>query len=106
LLNCGYSKFKLCKYEESRKLFEEAVALDPRSAEAHAWLAAVYGRQIEDGWSMTSFFFLLLFRSALESVADSASGFYQHRCEAVGGFVFNRRLRQQAGTINSMKASV
>jgi hypothetical protein len=25
---------------------------------------------------------------------------------AVGGFVFNRRLRQQAGTIYSMKASV
>jgi Tfp pilus assembly protein PilF len=33
-------------------LFEEAVTLDPRSAEAHAWLAAVYGRQIEDVWSM------------------------------------------------------
>lgn len=53
LLNRGYSKFKLCEYEESWNLFKEAIALDPRSAEAHAWLAAVYGRQIEAVWGMT-----------------------------------------------------
>lgn len=52
LLNRGYYKTKNGKYEEARALFEEAVQSNPDSAEAHAWLAAVYGRMIENSWSM------------------------------------------------------
>lgn len=52
LLDRGYRKFKNRKYEQSRELFEEAALLDPRNAEAHAWLAAAYGRLIEAVWSM------------------------------------------------------
>lgn len=53
LLRRGYSEFMSCKYEKAQQLFEEAVALIPHSAEAHAWLAAVYGRQIDAAWSLT-----------------------------------------------------
>jgi hypothetical protein len=52
LLDRGHSLFKNCEYEQSLKLFEEAAALEPLSAESHAWLAAVYGRQIEAAWSL------------------------------------------------------
>lgn len=52
LLKRGIHKIRSGKYEQSRKLFEEAAALDPCSAEAHAWLAAALGRMIENGWSM------------------------------------------------------
>lgn len=52
ILQRGYAKFKSLEYEEAQQRFEEAAALEPRSAEAHAWLAAVYGRRIEGAWSL------------------------------------------------------
>lgn len=52
LLQRGFHDMKNGKYEQARALFEEAAALDPVSAEAHAWLAAAYGRLIENSWSM------------------------------------------------------
>ncbi|MEF3307214.1 tetratricopeptide repeat protein [Paenibacillus sp. GYB003] len=52
LLGQGYRLFKNGKYDRAKELFEEAARLDPRSAEAHAWLAASYGRQIQAVWSM------------------------------------------------------
>ena len=52
MLAQGYRKFVRAKFAESRELFERAVALDPASAEAHAFLAAAYGRLIEHSWSM------------------------------------------------------
>lgn len=52
LLRHGYSEFMSNNYKKAQQLFEEAVALIPLSAEAHAWLAAVYGRQIDAAWSL------------------------------------------------------
>ncbi|MGP4039120.1 tetratricopeptide repeat protein [Gracilibacillus sp. D59] len=53
LLDRGYSAFRINEYEKAHRLFEEAISLVPHSAEAHAWLAAVYGRQIDTAWSLT-----------------------------------------------------
>ncbi len=53
LLHRGYSEFKIDEYEKAHRLFKEAITLVPHSAEAHAWLAAVYGRQIDTAWSLT-----------------------------------------------------
>ncbi|WP_163538811.1 tetratricopeptide repeat protein [Gracilibacillus sp. YIM 98692] len=53
MLRRGYSAFKINDYEKAHQLFEEAITLVPHSAEAHAWLAAVYGRQIDAAWSLT-----------------------------------------------------
>ncbi|WP_163581404.1 tetratricopeptide repeat protein [Gracilibacillus saliphilus] len=53
LLRRGYNSFKIDDYEKAHQLFEEAIMQDPDSAEAHAWLAAVYGRQIDAAWSLT-----------------------------------------------------
>jgi phenylacetate-CoA ligase len=53
LLRRGYSEFMSHNYKKALQLFEEALALMPHSAEAHAWLAAVYGRQIDAAWSLT-----------------------------------------------------
>lgn len=69
LLEQGYRKFNNRKYEQARELFEEAAALDPRSAEAHAWLAAAYGRLIESAWSMVDKIKLLPF---LETEIEAA----------------------------------
>jgi len=52
LLAQGTRKFKDNEYEQSRDLFEQAVALEQHSAEAHAWLAATYGRLIGTVWTM------------------------------------------------------
>jgi tetratricopeptide (TPR) repeat protein len=52
LLERGCRKFKEGEYEASLELFELALTLNPRSAEAYAWLAAVYGRKIETVWNM------------------------------------------------------
>jgi hypothetical protein len=49
LLKRGRRKLADRKYNEARALFEDAVALNPNSADAHAWLAAAYGRLIEAG---------------------------------------------------------
>ncbi|WP_208591995.1 tetratricopeptide repeat protein [Gracilibacillus suaedae] len=53
LLRRGYNSFKIDDYEKAHQLFEEAITQVPDSAEAHAWLAAVYGRQIDAAWSLT-----------------------------------------------------
>lgn len=52
LLDKGCGMFKAGEYEASRELFEQVLMLDPRSAEAYAWLAAVYGRRIEAVWNL------------------------------------------------------
>lgn len=52
LFRRGYNAFKIKDYEKAYELFAEAVAFDPQSAQAHAWLAAVYGRQIDEAWSL------------------------------------------------------
>jgi phenylacetate-CoA ligase len=49
LLDEGRRKLADRKYNEARELFERAVASKPDCAEAHAWLAAAYGRLIEAG---------------------------------------------------------
>jgi len=69
LLERGSSLFKNGEYEQSQKVFEEAVAKHPRSAEAHAWLAAVYGRLIETVWSITDKMTLL---AKLDNEVDTA----------------------------------
>lgn len=69
LLDRGFRMFKNDKYEQSRELFEQAALLDPCSAEAHAWLAAVYGRQIDAVWDMVEKIKLL---SLLESEIAAA----------------------------------
>ncbi|GAE93919.1 hypothetical protein JCM21714_3038 [Gracilibacillus boraciitolerans JCM 21714] len=53
LLKLGYKEFINKKYESAEKLFKEAINLQPDSAEAHAWIAAVYGRKIDAVWSLT-----------------------------------------------------
>ncbi|NOU99724.1 tetratricopeptide repeat protein [Paenibacillus planticolens] len=52
ILDRGLGKFKNGEFEQSREIIEQAAELDPGSAEVHAWLAAVYGRQIEAVWSL------------------------------------------------------
>jgi tetratricopeptide (TPR) repeat protein len=49
LLERGRRKLADRKFNEARVSFEDAVSLNPNSAEAHAWLAAAYGRLIEAG---------------------------------------------------------
>ncbi|MCD9026475.1 AMP-binding protein [Cohnella silvisoli] len=49
LLDQGRRKLAGRDFHEARALFEKAVALDANSADAHAWLAAAYGRLIEAG---------------------------------------------------------
>ncbi|MDF2660784.1 MAG: phenylacetate--CoA ligase family protein [Paenibacillus sp.] len=71
LLDRGYRKFNSRNYEQSRELFEEAAALDPRSAVAHAWLAAAYGRLIESVWSIVEKIKLLpLLESEIEAALE------------------------------------
>lgn len=53
LLDRGSVLFKNGEIEPARALFEKAAELEPRCAEAHAWLAAVYGRQIDAAWNLT-----------------------------------------------------
>ncbi|MEK3882970.1 tetratricopeptide repeat protein [Paenibacillus sp. PL2-23] len=45
----GRRKLAGGQFQEAKELFEQAVAEHPDSAEAHAWLAAAYGRLIEIG---------------------------------------------------------
>ncbi|RKP56224.1 hypothetical protein D7Z26_06180 [Cohnella endophytica] len=47
LLDQGRRKMAERDFHAARTLFEKAVALDANSADAHAWLAAAYGRLIE-----------------------------------------------------------
>ncbi|WP_239618257.1 AMP-binding protein [Cohnella mopanensis] len=49
LLDQGRRKMADRDFHAARTLFEKAVALDANSADAHAWLAAAYGRLIEAG---------------------------------------------------------
>jgi phenylacetate-CoA ligase len=49
LLDRGRRKLADRQFNEARELFRDAVACNPDSAEAHAWLAAAYGRLIEAG---------------------------------------------------------
>lgn len=49
LLLEGRRKLAESHFQEARELLEKAVADRPDSAEAHAWLAAAYGRVIEAG---------------------------------------------------------
>ncbi|WP_082083597.1 AMP-binding protein [Paenibacillus beijingensis] len=49
LLDRGRRLLAARKFQESRELFEKAVALYPHSADSHAWLSAAYGRLIETG---------------------------------------------------------
>jgi Tfp pilus assembly protein PilF len=65
----GYRDFLNGEYERSKQLFEEAVAFEPRSAKAHAWLAAAYGRLIEKAWNLMDKIGLL---SKLESEISTA----------------------------------
>ena len=53
MLDRGSVLFKNGDYEPARALFEKAVELEPHCAEAHAWLAAVYGRRIDAAWNLT-----------------------------------------------------
>jgi tetratricopeptide (TPR) repeat protein len=52
LLDRGYDLFKNGDYEQARAVYAKAVELAPRSAEAHAWLAAAYGRLIDEAWNL------------------------------------------------------
>ncbi|TLS50658.1 tetratricopeptide repeat protein [Paenibacillus antri] len=47
LLRLGRRALADGQYDRSREWLKKAVAVAPRSAEAHAWLAAAYGRMIE-----------------------------------------------------------
>lgn len=49
LLDRGRERFIAKDYPEAKSWFEEAIALNDRNAESHAWLAAAYGRLIEAG---------------------------------------------------------
>lgn len=49
LLNRGCAKLADGDFEQSRDLFKQAVSVAPQNAEAHAWLAAAFGRMIEAG---------------------------------------------------------
>ncbi|UOQ49664.1 tetratricopeptide repeat protein [Gracilibacillus caseinilyticus] len=53
LLHQGYTAFNNNNYGNAQQWFEKAIKQEPHSAEAHAWLAAVYGRQIDAAWSLT-----------------------------------------------------
>lgn len=52
LLRRGAAEFRRENYERAQALFEKAAAVSPDSAEAHAWLAAAYGRRIDNAWSL------------------------------------------------------
>ncbi|MBO9598741.1 MAG: AMP-binding protein [Cohnella sp.] len=49
LLERGRELFVSGEYNESKAAFEQAIAVNERNAESHAWLAAAYGRLIEAG---------------------------------------------------------
>lgn len=49
LIRRGCRKLADGEFEQAGELLKQAAALEPQSAEAHAWLAGVYGRMIETG---------------------------------------------------------
>ncbi len=49
LLSRGRELFMIGDYNGAKAAFEEAIVVNERNAESHAWLAAAYGRLIEAG---------------------------------------------------------
>ena len=52
LLRRGAEEFRRDNIERAQAMFEKAAEAAPDSAEAHAWLAAAYGRRIDQVWSL------------------------------------------------------
>ena len=79
-ISTGMLQLKNHDYGEARASFEQAVALEPNDADAHAWLAATYGRLMEQG-SMTDKMTLLplLEREVAKALELSPKSVLAHR---------------------------
>ena len=51
-LRRGIELFRSGRFDESHIWFDRAAMLAPDNAEAHAWLAAVYGKRIDAAWAL------------------------------------------------------
>jgi len=69
LVSRGQHAFRAKQYDAAYGFFERAASIHPGCAEAHAWLAAVYGRRIEAALSMSEQIKLL---SKLEEKIETA----------------------------------
>ncbi|MFC5530404.1 AMP-binding protein [Cohnella yongneupensis] len=70
LLDRGRDSFIHHAYGEAKTAFEEAVAINDRNAEAHAWLAAAYGRLIEAGNMLEKIKLLPIFENEVKAALD------------------------------------
>lgn len=70
LLDRGRELFISGDYNESKASFEEAIAVNERNAESHAWLAAAYGRLIEAGNMQAKIKLLPIFENEIKTALE------------------------------------
>jgi len=70
LLDRGRELFISGDYNESKAAFEEAINVNERNAESHAWLAAAYGRLIERGNMLEKIKLLPIFENEVKTALE------------------------------------
>jgi len=69
-LDLGRERFFERDMEGAKASFEEAIALNERNAESHAWLAATYGRMIENGNMLEKIKLLPIFENEVRTALE------------------------------------
>jgi len=70
LLDLGKEKFAGEDFNGAKEAFEEALTLNERNAELHAWLAAAYGRLIEAGSMLEKIKLLPVFENEVRTALE------------------------------------
>jgi phenylacetate-CoA ligase len=70
LLDRGRELFSADDYSGAKAAFEEAIFVNERNAESHAWLAAAYGRLIEAGNMQTKIKLLPIFENEVRTALE------------------------------------